>query len=495
MTRIDNLAAAFFGNKRLENSSSGTITQTRTETGIATSDSADGLVSVIIGDETIPGTSLDETEIGTNAVTIPTTVAVKSGDVVIVTLVGNDRIKSPTVTGVIGRGDEQETAISEAETAAAEAYAAVETQEEHFWNDANGVHVATEAGDADNGPNLLANSQGVLLRIADKIRTAMTSSGFAIYDGLGNAAANIIAMFGATVTIGQAGKAQLILSALGFNFKNPFGDTYFVAGLKSSSSNTTYFAFGQPPSGATYGDHSFAAGDGSQAGNSSVAIGPYNTASNGTAIGDNSTADNSGIAIGHLAEADNGVSLGYGTIANTGNVAVGHWNVADTNQDYSVIYGNGTSASARSNGYMIDQSGHIVDPAGGTTLKEYVLFDNSANGGTLATTGGTLSSSLVNFSRVKIFFHSDVYTTIYSSTEALIFSAQTNRVNLATNFGQSNGSSVYYNNMVYCPIYLSGTTWFVSSSAEYGHAYFGSDGSKAVNHNCNIRVDKILGYK
>lgn len=103
------LASALFGRSRLETHVSDG-SQTSTVYGKATSDSDGGKVNVVLGDAvTADG--------GTNAVELATTTSVKSGDNVIVTLVGGDAGKHPIVTGVVGRGDEQQAQM-EAEAVA-----------------------------------------------------------------------------------------------------------------------------------------------------------------------------------------------------------------------------------------------------------------------------------------------------------------------------------------------------------------------------------------
>lgn len=91
-------------------------TQTTTViTARATSDSTDGTVYVDFGGMTISGNDCQ-------SVPIPTTVSVKSGDVVRVELLGPDgRAKTPTVTGVIGGGDRAQKAVEQASGDASEA--------------------------------------------------------------------------------------------------------------------------------------------------------------------------------------------------------------------------------------------------------------------------------------------------------------------------------------------------------------------------------------
>ena len=84
--------------------------QTRTVVGTATSDSSGGRVTVVM-----PGDSV--TSDGEMAVVVATTVSVRSGDSVQVTVANG----SPVVTGVIGRGDEVASDVSAAKGAASDA--------------------------------------------------------------------------------------------------------------------------------------------------------------------------------------------------------------------------------------------------------------------------------------------------------------------------------------------------------------------------------------
>lgn len=80
-------------------------TQTTTVIGEATSDSKDGKVFVDFSGESVSGN-------GEQSVEVDTTVSVKAGDIVRVSLVG-DHAKNPCVTGVVGGGDRTDTEIAE----------------------------------------------------------------------------------------------------------------------------------------------------------------------------------------------------------------------------------------------------------------------------------------------------------------------------------------------------------------------------------------------
>lgn len=98
---------------------------------------------------------------------------------------------------------------------AREAEAVAKATNQHFWDDDNGAHVtdvtqdewtAAAADDfsdlSDTKPyhNLLMTSLGILLRRALNNLVSISKSAIAFYDGLGNAAGNIVARFGASGT-------------------------------------------------------------------------------------------------------------------------------------------------------------------------------------------------------------------------------------------------------------------------------------------------------
>lgn len=106
-------------------------------------------------------------------------------------------------------------AAKSAREIAAEAEAVANATNQHFWDDDNGAHVTdvtqdewtdAEADDfsdlSDTKPyhNLLMNSLGILLRRALNNLVSISKSAIAFYDGLGNAASNIVARFGASGT-------------------------------------------------------------------------------------------------------------------------------------------------------------------------------------------------------------------------------------------------------------------------------------------------------
>ena len=239
MSMLDRLASKLYGGNRLEVSASLASVSTDTYTAIATSDSADGSVSIVISDDvTQPDEwqdgDLTEADLGTS-IEVPTTVAVKEGDRVLVTASGAETINTMVVTGVVGRGDEQQGQIDAATIAADDAFDAAANAEalaqqaeevaqatgQYFWHNTGeetdpieadvsggtGAHVTQfkreEWSDPTHenyhkGSNSLWNSLGMLFRDGLNNLLSLGSSGLAIYDGQGNADSNIIANIRAT---------------------------------------------------------------------------------------------------------------------------------------------------------------------------------------------------------------------------------------------------------------------------------------------------------
>lgn len=118
------IAMALTGRKRAEDGSYGRELST-TIVGVATSDSSDGSVRVDLGGESVTQDDVQEVE-------VPTTVEVREGDQVRVTLDGVPGSgRRPTVTGVIGGGDrtriDVDNAVSDASQAVDTAGKAADT--------------------------------------------------------------------------------------------------------------------------------------------------------------------------------------------------------------------------------------------------------------------------------------------------------------------------------------------------------------------------------
>lgn len=109
---LNRLARALAGG-RVGHSSESEVAQvgrTRIYEAQATSDSSDGTVSVAIPGDVVSGD-------GAQSQTLPTSVEVREGDVVEVTVVNG----SPMVTGVVGRGDQVAASLGKASSDAADA--------------------------------------------------------------------------------------------------------------------------------------------------------------------------------------------------------------------------------------------------------------------------------------------------------------------------------------------------------------------------------------
>ena len=232
MTILDRLAAS--NTKRLEETARMSDASTNTYIGQAVTDSDGGSVQVILSDDAI---TPDWSGEGT-AVTVPTTTAVHAGDNVLVQTFGGSVMTSPVVTGVVGRGDELQE-IAEGAEAVANAVS------QHFWSDTDGAHVTevtqdewNDAGGASyhSGANSLWNALGMLFRDGLTNLMAVLTSGVAIYDGLGNAASNIVASFTATgATIGKEAQGHAVFDSSGMHVLDGEG-TIFEASYSSSTS-------------------------------------------------------------------------------------------------------------------------------------------------------------------------------------------------------------------------------------------------------------------
>lgn len=255
MVGIDELANMLFNRKRAESDLVSTDATTHTYIGIATSDSTNGLVQVSLGGYETLAEDTGQTEFA-GGIMVPCGPNVKKGDSVVVSAIGGGVMKAPMVVSASGSGDRQQeqigtatssasaarttanaanstanaasatansaantassaastannaaTAAAAAQTAANAAVTTANATAQHFWHDNNGVHVSSVAGSADGTMNTLWNSLGMLFRKgANNLLSLVTgdSPGVHIYDGAGNAAANIVASF--TSTLIELGK-------------------------------------------------------------------------------------------------------------------------------------------------------------------------------------------------------------------------------------------------------------------------------------------------
>ena len=196
-------ASAFLGTGGSGMQDSTMPSETHTITGIATSDSEDGLVRVDLMGYTI-------SEDGEQSLELPTTVDVVEGDTVQVTLVGGTG-KSPIVTGVVGGGDRLSGNVQDAVDAAEAATEAVSSVTNYFFHDADGAHVTTTPGDATTGNNVLINANGL------DVRDGSTQVAYFHADS-----AQIGADGDSHITIGENSITMSVL------FYNPFVQQYFL---------------------------------------------------------------------------------------------------------------------------------------------------------------------------------------------------------------------------------------------------------------------------
>jgi hypothetical protein len=137
-------ASALLNIKRMEKSNTSNPTQTTTISGTAASDSAEGKVTVNLGGDSVTYDDVQEIEANTS-------INVKKGDKVRITLVGADgTAKDPLVTDVVGGGDRQQEEINKTKN--------------YFFHDDEGAHVTTKENDATTGANSLLTALEMQIR-------------------------------------------------------------------------------------------------------------------------------------------------------------------------------------------------------------------------------------------------------------------------------------------------------------------------------------------
>lgn len=168
----------------------------------------------------------------------------------------------------------------DAEKVADEAAAVANATGQHFWDDDNGVHVADETRDdwdeewaktghgsigtpTDQRPwhNILMNSLGLLLRTGINNLVGITRSAVAFYDGLGSAAANVVARFGIDgARIGKTSGTYVSIDYDSFDVVDGSGAYPFTKASFSQYSmqvfptDATEFYIGKPPDAYNEGD-------------------------------------------------------------------------------------------------------------------------------------------------------------------------------------------------------------------------------------------------
>lgn len=335
-------------------------------------------------------------------------------------------VSNPSPAGsVVRRAVERTRSVADAAQRVADAV------NQHFFADGHGIHV-TEAtqeewDESHSGANVLINSVGQLFR--DGLNNLLTlttennARALTIWDGLGNAASNVRAVFGETITLGNASDGTVLtmdsdsLDMLhGQDEMLHFG--YGEGAAESGTAVAPYYTIGTRSVNSTVGNYSVAEGRGITAsgpyahaeGMTTTASGPYahsegyfaaasgtsahaegrNTAAssayahaegwNTTASGGSSHAEGFGTtASGSSSHAEGHSSIASGNYAHAQNsstvaassnqTALGRYNEEDASGTYAVIVGNGFSDLTRSNALTVDWDGNVA--CAGTVTPTY----------------------------------------------------------------------------------------------------------------------------
>ena len=399
---LDDLASR--NTTRLELTASMASVGTSTYTATATSDSSNGAVDVVLSD-TVTGDGIDDSV----SVELPTTVSVRKGDTVLVTGYGGEVIKSAVVTGDLGGGDRIRDEVD----------GIVSATSQYFWtvDGEDGAHVTNipqeQFLEDPSGANLLANSNGILLRDGETYLSAFTPSGMAVYDGNGNGAGNVVAEFTANgARIGYEDSANVAISSNGVMFSDSngysvgriaSGDVLDVSAIVKSLSTERQIDLDAGES-ATFG---FTGTPDFSSGPITVVVRSDSISQSGTLQAHGTAIDNERMtvvtsatsggwqvtvtakvslainsnprtptfasyvsyyisALAPIYELGGTATAPYALAANRLTVAggkyqtaLGRFNAEDANDAYALIIGNGTSDSNRSNAFTIDWQGNI----------------------------------------------------------------------------------------------------------------------------------------
>lgn len=210
---IFNIASALFGSSRIEDSG-GLSNTVDSVSAVGATASVDGSVGITMDADVTPADDIDGEDTDQTIIDVPTSPAVDVEDDLILGLTGDGPLKVPVVLANPGSGDRMQAAVTEAydlassvEDIAQQAIDVANATGQHFWPDEQGVHV-TEVTQQDwsdstspnyhSGANVLINSIGQLFR--DGLNNILaivsgTDPGVAIYDGEGNSADNVMALF------------------------------------------------------------------------------------------------------------------------------------------------------------------------------------------------------------------------------------------------------------------------------------------------------------
>ena len=300
---------------------------------------------------------------------------------------------------------------------AAEAQAVAQATGQHFFADDNGAHITDVTQDewaaavdddfSDYDPdtkpyhNQLLNSLGILLRTALNNLVSITRSAIAFYDGVGNAASNIVARFGSdgaqigkstgqhvaidqdsldimngeatlatfgeTAVIGQRNNAGSMNIYLGKSESYNPGITQIIRWADRTSYHPYFTAIHDRNNGNDYVLIGSGGGTYPGYGQYSVALGSFSWQTAGS-FGRYSIAEGKDSCAG--GEASHAQNLGT-IAAKRSQTAIGTYNEEDTSSttthpsgdarygDYALIIGNGTADNARGNALAVDWDGYL----------------------------------------------------------------------------------------------------------------------------------------
>ena len=308
-------------------------------------------------------------------------------------------------------------AVVNAQQTADEAQKVAEATNQHFWSDTSGAHITDVTQDewaaavdddfSDYDPdtkpyhNQLLNSLGILLRTALNNLVSITRSAIAFYDGVGNAASNIVARFGSdgaqigkstgqhvaidqdsldimngeatlatfgeTAVIGQRNNAGSMNIYLGKSESYNPGITQIIRWADRTSYHPYFTAIHDRNNGNDYVLIGSGGGTYPGYGQYSVALGSFSWQTAGS-FGRYSIAEGKDSCAG--GEASHAQNLGT-IAAKRSQTAIGTYNEEDTSSttthpsgdarygDYALIIGNGTADNARGNALAVDWDGYL----------------------------------------------------------------------------------------------------------------------------------------
>ena len=502
-SRQDELAAWLGGSRLEEQVAKGNGSITSTIYGTATGDSTNGSVEVIFTDDVVNYEDEDGEVQGTNAVELPTEIDVREGDEVRIAAVGPDGFKTLTVVGVVAGGDRTKEAVDEAQ-------AAIEATNQLVWKDDNGVHVAEDQ--EQTGANLLANSLGVILRLGQNILAAMTQSAFTIYDGLGNAASNVLASFGTTTTIGSADGAhsRMVLDSTSLRLTEPtssqdtavrigygeFFDSsfqpvnggYIEAGTSNVAEAPNSIAVGERNIYSNVNDVA-AIGRGNTIGSdNSLAFGTNNSIDEYLAPGSLTPSGWKNYIIGDDNECDGagGMAFGRGLVTEGKQVALGNYN--DNTVAHPFVVGDGADDNNRHNAFYIDSNGDAYANGGKLATAGTTLWSSST--GSDLSTAVNLSESVENYKFIEVVYFISGSNVRYTARAGVYHSNTTHRAWIRL----LNTSSLASNQIVL----FAGTIDANGSSASatgVNTITIKTTPSVAIASSSNLRVVEIIGYK